>query len=1651
MLAEAAAILVARSIVGYATTQAAGALTIRLKERLGGDPVDNAVAAAVQEADATIQPRHRTAMASLFDETFLRTHGAPVLARLLVPGDDPTGAELAGAWSEHAAGVRDGAPDARIVAAADEFLTVFGAALDRHEALRDLRGFRDQRAIVEATRGLRAWADRWAHNQRDRALISPELRARELGLDRFVGRSWLVEKVDEFLGSRRSGYFVLQGGAGLGKSAFLAWLARERDYPVHFVRLVERDDHTTAALSNLVYQLAERWEIDTSPLPQGDVAPHEFRTLLEAIASARTAMRRTEPVVLVIDGLDEVGRHESPNVLGLPGQLPDGVFFIVSTRPVNVELRVEARTLCALTTTEPDHLDDLRLYVTAACEREGIAAALARDGRADRELIDALMACSHGVWLCAHHILKEIEDGTRDLTNLEDLPRGLWEFYKEHFGRLLDSEPGSAERRELDVLTTLAAAQEPLDRTVLSDLAYVHDPIGLANAIAVHAAFLERDGAEPYRLYHESARRFLSGEASHEMLSAETNLAQRFAQATDTAHRRIADHYLAAWGGLEHGLPRVRDPTGGAYHDGYGLRQLGAHLRAAKRYKQLRALLLMEWSDGSRALSAWYEAHAQAGDHVRYLRDVEHARALAQDNTDAALYAGDVAATLGDEYGYALLTASIRSHSANLPPQIRLALVSTRIWTAARAIRDAQQLTEPRARARALSALAEHLDSAQLADMLGAAHQINDEDERAATLSGLIEHLDGARLRDPLTVVRKIGDDGARAEALATLAKHVDAPQLGDALLIISQMGDEDARAYALGGLADRLNRAQLSAALDIAGEIGDERERARALSALAEHLDAAQLGDAMHAVCQMRGEHECAFALCALAEHLDSAQLGDALQAARQIGNDNARAQCLRALAPHLDGATRREALADALESVRQIGYGMDGEYARAAALGALAEHLDSAQLSEALEAACRIGYEYWRAYALSELAEHLDGPQLKAALGVARRIGEDGARAEALCALAVHVRGAEGRTALGEALDAARRTRAEDGRAIALRRIAEHLDAAQLGEALDIARHIGNDAQRAATLRELAVHLNGGQRRQALGEALDAVKSIREEHWRSEELVTLSAHLDVEQLTDGLEAARRIGDDEARADVLGALAQRLDSAERQQVRSEALDAASRIRDEHARSEAFRALIQHPDAAEHRRAVGEAHDAARRIGDQEAVAGALETLAEHLERADYRQAIDEALGVARRIGDDDGLARTLVALAPHLNATQLPDALEVARRRIGSEHARANALCALAAHVRGADGRTARGEALDAVRGIRDEHVRADALRGLAEHLDETQLGQALDAARQTVDELARARALGALTLHLDGTERQQTIHDALETARAIGDLQARTIALCALAEHLDDAQIGEALETASRIGHEYTRAEALGRLAQYLDATQLADALVTARGIGWEVARARALRALAVHLDRALLTEALDIGRRIGDGLERAEALSALGGRLQGTERQQVMEEALDAACQIGNERARARALSAAAEHLDDTQLTRALIHARRLGDEHSRARAVGAIAVRLDGAERQLAINEALDAAHQIANAHARAYAMRALAATCLAREHAQYSTETVATWRAAIQGQQLRRALVLDASCWALRIVSGLGGPRAISASHEWMRAVSQWWP
>ena len=69
------------------------------------------------------------------------------------------------------------------------------------------------------------------------AVKDPQAVYTAVGLDRFTGQVWLAGEVDRFVAANPCGYVFIEAEAGLGKTAFAAWLVSTRGYLSHFSRL----------------------------------------------------------------------------------------------------------------------------------------------------------------------------------------------------------------------------------------------------------------------------------------------------------------------------------------------------------------------------------------------------------------------------------------------------------------------------------------------------------------------------------------------------------------------------------------------------------------------------------------------------------------------------------------------------------------------------------------------------------------------------------------------------------------------------------------------------------------------------------------------------------------------------------------------------------------------------------------------------------------------------------------------------------------------------------------------------------------------------------------------------------------------------------------------------------------------------------------------------------------------------------------------------------------------------------------------------------------------------------------------------------------------------------------------------------------------
>jgi hypothetical protein len=392
--------------------------------------------------------------------------------------------------------------------------------------------------------------------------FDPAVLERDLDLAHFTGREWLIERIDQFIATRPRGYVLVQAEAGVGKSSLAAHLVWTRPWLHHFTRLTGGRS-PKAARKSLAAQLIARWDLaDWAPGGVLPVTANELDwldRLLRAAAKQRDGRAPGEPIVLVVDNLDEAEASAAGDTdlpLGLPPSLPDGV-FVVATSRFGIDRALHAVRNPAdwleIEVEGADNLDDMRRFI------DGVTDPV----RGDRRLREVLLAggvgeawfrrtladrCA-GVWIYLRCVLDEIRDGVRDPRHVNELPGDLAGYYAEQIERWRGDPADLAgqsrwDRVYLPLLSVLAAARAPLTVGELGTFAGVTSK-AVASAFVEETAraFLNRRDEQPgpalYGLRHQSFRDLLTGNVPPGCRPDVRDLAGAFAAQARLAHQRI--------------------------------------------------------------------------------------------------------------------------------------------------------------------------------------------------------------------------------------------------------------------------------------------------------------------------------------------------------------------------------------------------------------------------------------------------------------------------------------------------------------------------------------------------------------------------------------------------------------------------------------------------------------------------------------------------------------------------------------------------------------------------------------------------------------------------------------------------------------------------------------------------------------------------------------------------------------------------------------------------------------------------------------------------------------------------------------------------------------------------------------------------------
>lgn len=366
-----------------------------------------------------------------------------------------------------------------------------------------------------------------------------------------LGRKELLARLDAQLrpaAGRLGGYVLVTGQPGMGKSALLChWLRLREDQgepvPHHLVRRhIRRWARPQAVLRNLLTQTEELFPEQADPAGVQDAPPEHLLEhllgLLERVSEQVLARDPARRLVLLIDGLDEAedegGGHADPLGFVPAPSLPDGVFLLLSSRPIEPHMAA----LRSLHRVEHVALEVERASGEAACRALWVLSATAFEPPLPDPLVEEAIRRAQGNVLYTEKLRDWLKGQPAERRQVVDLPGSLEDFLKLLWQDIVRL-PEAPRRLAQEGLGLLCAAREALPLSVLGEL--LEDALRPEDLLrATRHLLLEEPGAEEqtgehgapaYRLYHESFHKFVAG---------------RLAAELPRHHRRLAAQ-LAAW------------------------------------------------------------------------------------------------------------------------------------------------------------------------------------------------------------------------------------------------------------------------------------------------------------------------------------------------------------------------------------------------------------------------------------------------------------------------------------------------------------------------------------------------------------------------------------------------------------------------------------------------------------------------------------------------------------------------------------------------------------------------------------------------------------------------------------------------------------------------------------------------------------------------------------------------------------------------------------------------------------------------------------------------------------------------------------------------------------------------------------------------
>lgn len=1476
----------------------------RIKSWLRLEPARLGFEKALARAYSAFARQYPEYTSSLFDQSFLSKEALPELSKLLTRDQHPDPALLARIWGQSIGAGADFTQRATKPAA--YFLERLEAELKSEPALQavfDSRALERlpkieadiqklakelQRGLDEALKAASNYQKATVHiggNVQDSVIITgdhnqltinkyfysgdfvsldeyyipPDGVFQRVRVDEFVGREWLTVKVDAFLNdpNHKSGAFLLIGDAGVGKTSFMAHLVKERRYLHLFAEQAPGQAMLQRAMQSLASQLVTRYQID--PYKDRDTlnALSVFPDFLERILRlAASTLTEGEKIVIVCDALDEAGTFPDHFVFGLPKELPDGVYFILSQRPVNVKLPNFEPLIEKLEAQGEGNLQDIEAYLSAVAKRPEIAGQIRSKEYSDEFFIRTLKEKSQGVWMYLHYIIKEIESGARAPLDLANLPTGLVGYYAEYWDAWRTGKRGKGEETwdELyaPLLTTLAAAQEAIPVDWLIQWAGVTaKPREVTRLLTEHwRAFItqkEVNGQETYTPYHLSFKDFITGRVDTSKLQpTQDNLVKDLASQTVEVHKHIVNAFEKECNGeweklVEQDYPRLH---------------LTVHLNGAREYEKLR-MMLTEGDDKIK----WADAREKKEEtYAGYLNDLTYVWDYAEREQNYALAIRCM-----------LIENSIHSLAANIPPELLAELAKAGIWSYARCISIIRQKPNSWEQALSIEHLISNLPSGLFDEAFSVACNIEEEDSRAHALVNVLPHLPEKLKFQVLPVIKGIRSEFQRSNMLGSFGANLPDNLQRELFSIAVGIHDEQNRTYGLVKLFSNLSTGLRKKAISVIQEVQDDANRASALANIVQYLPENQkkniIEESVEIISKIKDEAAQDYAWINLFQTLPGdfklLILKETLTAARKIQNEHLNAMIQ--IIPYLKGDFNAEILLEVQFALSEL----QDKWSKVEAISELVPNIlqedqKTKLLQEALDNVPEIQDEIMRIHALMDLVPYLTEDLQSQVLGIIQNIKNDSLRATTLAKYSTYVGDNIKRQILQEALDIAVKVKDDFFRADTLVEIAPNLTVDLIIIVFYNICEIEYGYSRIKSLTALIPILPEDLKLQAIQLSLASAHNIKDDFNRIQLLHELATQLPDSFKPDSLGGGLEVADDFARSRFFASILSLFEGDLRTKALHEALSAARKIHSEEKQFFALTNLIPHLSSEFIESVLQESLIIGRQI-DIGKYSNELIRLIPGLPEKLREQVLQEALTAARKIQDADHRARALFNLIPHLpnvfGAEVLQESL-MAARNIQKANYRIYALTKLVPYFTEDIRKQIQNDAILSMYNIREDDSIDETLSRLVSHLPDNLILEVLSFAGNLQYESDRAASLAKISQHLPEKLKRQAIQESLVAVRKVVDPRdpsdegERVRALLIVAPYLPNDYKSNALDIIFEIKSDDDRVYALAMLIPYLPKSLyeplLVETLDNAHKIVSKHNRSRALISLIPYLQK-------------------------------------------------------------------------------------------------------------------------------------------------------------------------------------------------------